>query len=383
MRGSVIKRGTRWCVVVDLGRDPVTGKRIRNWHSGFESKKAAERARTEILNRLDKGTYVEPSRRTLTRFLVDEWLPATKGRLADSTFDSYRRNIELHIVPRLGNIELQALTPARLNTFYGELLASGSNRSSDGGLAPKTVRNLHVILRKALHDAVRWSLIPRNPAEMADPPRMRGSASRIKTWNADEARAFLAHVQSDEHFTAWLLALTTGMRRGEILGLRWDDVDFERAQLSIRQTLVNVAYEVKLSSPKTLRSRRSLALDPATLKALREHRERTHHLERSDETFGHLVFIRDDGQWIHPDRFTQLFDKHVRQAKLKRIRFHDVRHTYATLALTAGVHPKIVSERLGHATVAFTLDVYSHVVPGMQQDAAALVAGLIVDTTDD
>lgn len=377
MRGSVIKRGTRWCVVVDLGRDPVTGKRIRNWHSGFESKKAAERARTEILSRLDKGTYVEPSRRTLTGFLLDEWLPATKGRLADSTFDSYTRNIELHIVPRLGAIELQALTPARLNAFYGDLLASGSHRAGESGLAPKSVRNVHVILRKALHDAVRWSLIPRNPAEMADPPRLRGSASSIKPWNAAEARAFLAHVASDEFVAAWILALTTGMRRGEILGLRWEDIDFDRAQLSVRQTLVNVAYEVKLSSPKTVRSRRSLALDTGTLAALHEHRTRVAG-RPIDSTYGGLVFTRENGQWIHPDRFTQMFNKHVRSSKVTRIRFHDVRHTYATLALTAGVHPKIVSERLGHATVAFTLDVYSHVIPGMQEDAASLVAGLIL-----
>ena len=128
MRGSVIKRGSKWSVVIDIGRGPMTGRRIRNWHSGFETKKAAERARTEILSRLDKGTYVEPDKRTIGMFLLDDWLPAVRGRLADSTYDSYRRNIELHVLPALGGLEIQALTPGRLNAFYSDLLRVGSHR---------------------------------------------------------------------------------------------------------------------------------------------------------------------------------------------------------------------------------------------------------------
>ena len=241
------------------------------------------------------------------------------------------------------------------------------------------MRNLHVILRKALHDAVRWSLVPRNAAEMADPPRIRSGASSITTWTIEEARAFLHHVRNDDLIAVWTLALTTGMRRGEILGLRWEDLDLDRADLAVRQSLVSIAYDVRVSSPKTARSRRSLALDPITVDALRRHQARSSVSIRStSELGGDLVFTSIDGKWIHPDRLADLFKQHVRNAGLKQIRFHDLRHTYATSALAAGVHPKVVSERLGHSTVAFTLDVYSHVVPGMQEDAASLVAGLLL-----
>lgn len=170
------------------------------------------------------------------------------------------------------------------------------------------------------------------------------------------------------------------MRRGEVLGLRWSDVDLNAARLSVQQTPVSVAYKLEFSTPKTARGRRSLALDATTVEALRTHRKRQ--LEErmawgpAYEESG-LVFTTENGAPIHPDRFTQMFDKHAKHAGLPRIRLHDLRHSHATLALAAGVHPKVVSERLGHATVAFTLDVYSHAVPALQEDAAERVASLI------
>lgn len=379
MRGTIIKRGKSWSVVVEVGRDPDTGRRVRKWHSGFRTKREAERARTEILGRLDRGTYVEPDRRTLGAYLDQDWLPAMRARVRASTWDSYARNVRLHINPGLGALALQALTPAKLNEFYGALLEDG-RRNGEGGLSPKTVRYVHGILRKALGDAVRWTLVPRNVADYADPPSARASAPQMKTWNADEVAAFLSHTAEDRLHAAWVLAATTGMRRGEILGLRWTDVDLNATRLSVQQTLVSVAYKVEFSTPKTARGRRSLALDATTVEALRTYRKGQ--LEErmawgpAYEESG-LVFTREDGRPIHPDRFTQMFDKHVKDAGLPRIRLHDLRHTYATLALAAGVHPKVVSERLGHATVAFTLDVYSHAVPALQEDAAERVASLI------
>lgn len=383
MRGTVIKRGNSWAVVVEVGRDPNTGKRVRKWHSGYRTKRDAERARIEILSRLDHGTYVSPDRRTVGSYLEGDWLPAVKARLKASTWDSYSRNIRLHISPELGPIPLQALTATRLNEFYASLISEG-RRDGNGGLAPKTVRYLHGIIRKALADATRWNLLQRNVSDQADPPTIRSTAPEMKTWTADELAQFLDFVSDDRLYAAWVVAATAGLRRGEVLGLRWIDIDLDASRLSVQQTLVSVAYETRFSVPKTARSRRSVSLDATTVAALRAHRKRQ--LEER-MSWGQayrdsgLVVTREDGTLVHPDRFTQMFDKHVKHAGLPRIRLHDLRHTHATLALAAGVHPKVVSERLGHATVAFTLDVYSHAVPALQGEAADRVAALIFKPT--
>jgi integrase len=379
----VIKRGKSWAVVVEVGRDPNTGKRVRKWHSGYRTKRDAERARIEILSRLDHGTYVSPDRRTVGSYLEGDWLPAVKARLKASTWDSYSRNIRLHISPELGPIPLQALTATRLNEFYASLISEG-RRDGNGGLAPKTVRYLHGIIRKALADAARWNLLQRNVADQADPPTIRSTAPEMKTWTADELAQFLDFVSDDQLYAAWVVAATAGLRRGEVLGLRWIDIDLNASRLSVQQTLVSVAYETRFSVPKTARSRRSVSLDATTVAALRAHRKRQ--LEER-MSWGQayrdsgLVVTREDGTLVHPDRFTQMFDKHVKDAGLPRIRLHDLRHTHATLALGAGVHPKVVSERLGHATVAFTLDVYSHAVPALQEEAADRIAALIFKPT--
>jgi integrase len=379
----VIKRGKSWAVVVEVGRDPNTGKRVRKWHSGYRTKRDAERARIEILSRLDHGTYVSPDRRTVGSYLEGDWLPAVKARLKASTWDSYSRNIRLHISPELGPIPLQALTATRLNEFYASLISEG-RRDGNGGLAPKTVRYLHGIIRKALADAARWNLLQRNVADQADPPTIRSTAPEMKTWTADELAQFLDFVSDDRLYAAWVVAATAGLRRGEVLGLRWIDIDLNASRLSVQQTLVSVAYETRFSVPKTARSRRSVSLDATTVAALRAHRKRQ--LEER-MSWGQayrdsgLVVTREDGTLVHPDRFTQMFDKHVKDAGLPRIRLHDLRHTHATLALAAGVHPKVVSERLGHATVAFTLDVYSHAVPALQEEAADRIAALIFKPT--
>ena len=379
MRGHIRKRGETWTVVVDVGRDPASGKRRQKWQGGFRTKRAAERALTETLDRLERGTYAERSNETLAAYL-EEWLRAIRPSLRSSTWESYARNTRTHIVPRLGQTGLQALTPSALNAFYGDLLAEG--RRDGRGLSPRTVRYCHAILRKALSDAVRWNRIARNVADSADPPSASTSkATEMRTWSADELRTFLASVRDDRFYALWLLAATTGMRRGEIAGLRWSDVDLGAARLSVRRALVVVAYRVEWSEPKTDRGRRSIALDPATVQALREHR-----LRQLEEGFllgttepHDLVFAREDGSHPHPERISKAFEQHVRRSDLPRIRFHDLRHTHATLALQAGVHPKVVSDRLGHADIALTLNVYSHAIPALQETAAALVASLIFD----
>src|SRR5262245_21999654 len=188
MRGSVIKKGNRWFVVIDAGRD-AAGKRVRKWHSGYDTRKEAERARTEILSRRDHGTYVEPNRQTFGDFLEREWLPAIQTRIRAPTWDSYARNVRAHIVPALGRDRTQAITPAGLNTFYAELLRDG-RIGKEGGLSPKTVRYIHGVIRKAFADALRWNIVQRNVADLADPPKVGAAGREMQTWTADELRTF-------------------------------------------------------------------------------------------------------------------------------------------------------------------------------------------------
>jgi integrase len=244
------------------------------------------------------------------------------------------------------------------------------------------VRYTHTVIRKALSDAVGWNLLTRNVADAAQPPKKQKTTNA--TWSADQLRTFLSHVQEDRLFATWQLAAMTGMRRGEILGLSWADIDFDNARLSVRRSLVSSDYKIKVSEPKTERGRRTVALDPAMLRVLRDHQGRQL-LERVAMAgdWGNeldLVFTREDGSPIHPQAFSEMFEKHVKDSKLPKLSLHGLRHTHATIALRAGVHPKVVSERLGHASVAFTLDVYTDSLPDMQETAANLIAALVLDT---
>lgn len=382
MRGTVVKRGSRYSVIVELDRDPVTGKRRREWHSGYPTKRDAEAARVEILGRLQRGEHVAPSKLTLAAFLEDRWLPAKRATLRPSTHESYARNARAHVVPALGSARLQGLSADAMTTFYGQLAqerkVAGETRPP---LSARTIRYVHTILRMALADALRWGLVVRNVADAATPPS--ASAAKpptMRTWTADDLRRFLEHIREDRLYAAWHVLAMTGMRRGEVLGLDWRDLDLEAGRLAVTRTLIEGKREPRFSEPKTKRSRRSVALDPETVAVLREHRKRQ--LEDrlawgpayQDEG---LVFSREDGTPIWPRSLSRAFVAHVKAPALPAIRLHDLRHTHATLALAAGVHPKVVQERLGHANVGITLDTYSHAIPAMQEDAAARVAALI------
>lgn len=383
MSGFVRKRGSTWTYYFEDEPDPVTGKRVQRSKGGFATKKNAQSALHEVTSDLNKGRFVEPHRIQIGEFLAERWLPSIEETVRFSTFDSYRRNAQLHVIPRIGGIQLRNLTPLRVSALYTELLRDG-RRDGRGGLAPKTVRNIHLMLHKALADAHRWELIARNPAEQVTPPGNGKDTSNgeLRTWTAAELRCFLDSMRNKKHFAAMYLTAMTGMRRGEVLGLRWRDVHFRESTISITQTLISVAYEIRISKPKTQRSRRSISIDRSTMEVLDQHRERTiAEAEYPGAGEGDpLVFCKPDGSPYHPDWFRQVFERQVARLDIPKIRYHDLRHTYATLALRAGVHPKIVSERLGHSSVAVTLDVYSHAVPDIQAEAADTVARLIFDT---
>ena len=367
-----------WYVVIDLPRE-ADGKRRQKWHGRFRTRREAEAARAKIVHEFNTGTYVEPNAITLSDWVHDHWLPTVQSRVKPSTFDSYRRNLELHVLPGLGGRQLRQLAPAMLNRLYADLLADG-NHKKDGGLSAKTVRYIHTILHKALTDAVDSDLVATNVAARAKPPRPRARlASEIAFWEPPELRAFLQAVRGHRLETAWHVAAMTGMRRGEVLGLRWKDLDLNASRISVRQALVSVGYEIITSSPKNHQAR-AVDLDASTVDHIRRHRQRQQDDRDewgTDYQDRDLVFCKEDGTPIHPHTFSQAFERLVAKLPLPRIRLHDLRHTHATIAVMAGVPVKVISERLGHETPAFTLKQYAHVIPGMQAEAAETVARLV------
>lgn len=393
MRGHVHKRQwkgrggkvqTLWYAVVDVGTGD-DGKRKQKWHGGFKTRREAEVALSDIVQSLEKQTYISPQRLTLAEFVRGEWVPTMETQVKESTWDSYRRNLENHVLPVLGGVPLQQLSTGHLNGLYRSLLSQGRRNGAGGGLSAKTVRNIHGALSKVLADAADRGLVSRNIAASARPPRPRKTGARqIRFWTPPELAKFLASVRDDRLYALWHLAAMTGMRRGELLGLRWSDVDLGAKRVSVRQALVSVAYKLTVTTPKS-HNERVIDLDPETVEVLRRHRkeQRDEHIAAGVEwSDGVLLFGKSNGDIIHPDVISQTFDKRVARAAVRRIRFHDLRHTHATIGLRAGVPVKVMSERLGHSTPAFTLQQYAHVIPGMQAEAAEAIANIVAEQED-
>jgi integrase len=265
--GWTRKRGSTWTWYIEDVPDPSTGRPRQVSKGGFRTRKEARDALLEAQAALRSGTFVEPSKRTVGSYLLEEWLPDNQPpRLRPSSYANYTIYTRTHVVPRLGDIELQRLTPSNLSAFYRALLTDA--RRDGQGLAPKTVRNIHAMLHRALRDAVRLGYLVRNVADAVTPPR--GASPEMQVWTPEQLRAFLAHARQDRLYALWLLVATTGMRRAELAGLRWVDVDLDAARLSPRRPRVVVNYAVHESEPKTRMGKRSLALDPATLKSFAE-----------------------------------------------------------------------------------------------------------------
>jgi len=334
-----------------------------------------------VLSSLESGTFSERRDVTLGEFLQEEWLPAIQSTVRSTTYSSYHTHVEKHIVPTLGLVKLHKVTAIMINSLYAQLLKDGKVCGS-GGLSANSVRRVHATLHRALNDAVRWDRLLRNPCDAADPPCLGGTnEEKIQAWTNLELRKFLEAVRNERLYPLWLVLAMTGLRRGEALALRWTDLDLERARLSVRRSLVPINGTVEVHEPKTSRGRRLVALDPFTVSAVRAWscRQKEERLEWGPAwTDSGLVFTRTDGKLLHPERVSKAFRTAVKKTGLPQIHLHDLRHTHATLALEAGVHPKVVSDRLGHATVAITLDIYSHAIPALSEEAAATVAALVM-----
>ena len=374
-RGSLRKRGDTWTAYWTVQEG---GKRRQRSKGGFPTKRDASAHLTEQLSLVARGEYVEPSKLTVERLLVEDWLPSLDRR--PSTLSIYRTAVVSWIVPSLGQVRLDALTPADVQRMITRLRDGGGRYGQP--LSARSVQVAYVVLRAALDYAARQRLAVRNVAAAVDRPR--ATSPEMHAWTAGEVAAFLDHVEDDRLSALWTLLLARGLRRGEALGLRWQDVDLDAGRLRIVVTRLVVAdgqgWRVVAGTPKTSAGRRTVPLDVELVRVLRRHRaqqaqERLAWGEGWTDS-GH-VFTREDGQPLHPDWTSDAWGRQVRTSGLPPIRLHDARHTCATLALEAGIPTEVVSRWLGHASVAITWATYQHVRPQLLEEAGATLTALM------
>jgi integrase len=381
MKGTIDKRvgkrGPSYRVRVELPPDPITGKR-RYRAETHGTRKEAERRLAEWITEIDRGIAVDGTKMTYGEYLR-YWLDTyAKHNTRATTCSSYAAYARRYIVPALGSIPLTKLTPAQVQGFYMQTLGGARLDNRPGTVSARTVRYCHSIIRESLSHAMKWGMVSRNVADATEPPR--AVRPQVRTWDATEATTFLAAAAEDVYAPIWLVALTTGMRQGELLGLAWKDVDFQRGTITVRQSLATVDGTLILHEPKTRSGRRTIPLSPACIAALRDHQSRqAFHRKAIGAAWRDLdaVFPNEHGGWVDQSNLHRNFLRIVGRAAVPRIRFHDLRHTHATLLLKEGVNVKVVSERLGHASISITLDTYAHVLPSMQQTAADAIDGAI------
>jgi integrase len=340
---------------------------------GPKRKSIYGRTRQEVATKLakamsdrDGGIELDPSRVTVNEYL-QRWLKdSVKGSVRPITFESYERLVRVHVVSVLGRIKLKALSPAHLQGFYRDRL--------DAGLSPCTVQRLHAVIHRALKQALRWGLVARNVSEAADPPKAQ--RKEIRPLTPEQVRTLLKAAQGDRLEVLYVLAITTGLRQGELFGLSWEDVDLATGRLSVRRTLTTPKGGRRLGPPKRSKSCRSVKLTAGAIKALTAHRERQlEEREKLAELWQDLgfVFATQVGTPLNRHNFfRRCFKPMLEKAGLPHtVRFHDLRHTCATILLSKNVNPKIVQELLGHANISQTMDTHSHVLPDMQERAAS------------
>ncbi len=379
MKGHIRKRGQNsWAIVIDLPKDPKTGRRRQQWHTVNGNKKDAEKELRELLHSLEAGSYVKPQRLTLGEYLYRWLVGYVQTNCSTRTLDSYQSIVNRHLIPNLGSRILTQLHPQEVQQYYSRALTEGRT-DGKGGLSARTVLHIHRVLVEALNYALRQGYIIRNVGELVDPPRAK--KPKMKTLTPQEVAILLSVAIDTIYYPIIYTAVNTGLRQAELLGLTWRNVDLDLACLSITQVLYKRRGVHQFKEPKSEHSRRRLDLSPSLAMFLRQYKaEREMECLLLGKPLGDddLVFSNEKGIAIDPGTLTHNFARIVKKAGLPRTRFHDLRHTFATLMLMAGIHPKIVSEMLGHSSVSFTLDTYSHVVPTMQQAAMKRLDELLV-----
>ena len=365
MRGSIRSKGKNsWQLQIYTGTGP-DGKPRRHFETVRGRKGDAQRRLTELLSSLDKGVYTPSGRLTVAQHLY-QWLEGyVKTNCSQRTRDNYRSIVEHHLLRALGQIQLKHLQASDIQAYYGKACES---------LSARTVHHQHRVLSQSLKYAVRQGYLGRNPCELVDPPKPRNKVMRTLT--PTELAVLLETAQDNQYYAVIYTAVNTGLRQAELLGLRWRDIDLDMLSISVSQVLLKRRGTCQFMEPKTSRSRRRVAMTPKLACYLREYKaERDSlywHLEQPP-TLDSLVFSSIGGKPLDPSILSHTFHKIAESASLQNVRFHDLRHTFASLMLLKGAKPKVISEALGRASVAFTMDVYSHIMEGMQEDAMTLL----------
>ena len=375
MRGFIRKRGQRsYELTVELPRGP-DGRRRRRFRNVSGTRRQAESALAGLVREVETGTCVDGQNVTVSEYL-ERWLAHMQSRIANTTYDRYAIAIRDRWSKAIGEIPLSRLQPLHIQECESTWFRGGRRDGKEGGLSALTVLHHHRILREALQQAVRWQLIGRNICDAVDPPRP--SRREIRVLNEEERRHLLEVASGSPLHLAIMILLGTGMRRGELLALRWSDIDFARGVLSISRSLEHSRSGVMFKATKTIKGCREIVLPGIILEMLHRHKA----VQASQRLLigaayknSDLVVCEVGGSPVVPGSLTGRFRTLARKAGLTGFTLHGLRHTHATDLLRAGIHPKIASERLGHSTVGTTMDVYSHVVATMQKDAATIVDG--------
>jgi len=374
MKGHIRRRGEHsWELKFDIGADPLTGKRLTRYHSFKGTKREAQSELTRLLAAADAGSYVDPSKATLSEYL-DRWERDWAAvNVSPKTIERYRELLKKHVRPHLGALRVQKLRPINLSELYAKLLREG--RSEGSGLAPRTVGHVHRVLHKALVVAVEWGLIQQNPADVAKPPK--AAAAEVAILKDEEVGKVLRALRGRSLYPIVALALATGMRRGEILALRWKNFDDKSGTVRVVESLEQTKAGLRFKEPKTKHGRRAVALPASVLADLRTHRAAQQELRLSlglgrlpDDA---LVFPSFEGTPRSPNALTREWTRATIDLNLPRVSLHALRHTHASQLIAAGMDVLTISRRLGHGSPTITLGVYGHLFANTDERAAEII----------
>ncbi|MGG1400199.1 site-specific integrase [Bacillus salipaludis] len=368
MKGSIKKNPQtgKWDIVVDVGKDPFTGKRKQKKKRGFNTKQEAGKALTKILNEINEGTLFEPANMTVNQFMVI-WFKERKLSVERTTYQNNSAFFNIYISPQIGSLKMFDVSPLILQNFVNDLVEKTN-------LASSTIHKIFDILKVSFAKALKLKIIKENPVVLVDLPKVK--KAEMKVWDSDQVNIFLKNVTNvkrpSKYITAYLLAILTGMRQGEILGLRWKDIDFQTKQIFVSQTLSHDGKELR-NWTKTKAGKRAIHIPDVLINHLKIERKNflSNKLECGNEFEDNdLVICTKNGKPVQSTNLLRAFKNDAKKVGLPIIRFHDLRHTHATMLIQQNINPKVIQERLGHSRIGITLDIYSHVLPSMQQEVA-------------
>lgn len=372
MRGHIVKRsGNSYSLVLELGQHPETGKRQQKWVTYRGTKKGADAELVRRLSEIENGNFISPDKATVAEFF-DQWLVMMQTDLANTTYERYRGIIEHHVKPAFGQLRLQRLTPYHVEMEYARLRKEGRKDGRAGGLSAQTILHIHRLLHEALQKAVSWNLLTSNPIDRVSAPKV--VTREIEPLSEAKAAWLVTCSEGTRLYVPIMLALCCGLRRGEILALRWKDLDSARGTIHIARSLEESKGRIAFKQPKTLKGLRVVAVPQVVMDALERHRlaqqQFREQLGTDYDIANDLICCVEDGTIWKPSAFTSAYRDLLRRRKLDGPNFHALRHAHASWLIASGIDVKTVSQRLGHARSSFTMDRYVHAMPGQDLEAA-------------